>query len=82
MFQRRPSQCVAILTMFFQQITHYNYFSVSLGQHDFKNFCNLSRLISKKGGFTPWKRNFSIEKSILGRKLTTGKVALQSNVKF
>ena len=26
--------------------------SLSLGQHDFNNFCNLSRPILKKGGFT------------------------------
>ena len=30
-----------------------NQLSVLIDQHDFNNFCNLSRLISKKGGFTP-----------------------------
>ena len=71
MFWRRPSLSVAILTKFLQQITHCNQLSVLIGQHDFNNYCNLSLLISKKGGFTTVLANhkkgfFFIEKSILG----------------
>ena len=33
-----------------------NYFPVSLGQHDFKNF-SMSWLILKEGGFTPMLDN-------------------------
>ena len=43
----------AILTKLIQQIIHSNLHFVSLGRHDFNNFCNLSRLISKIDGFTP-----------------------------
>ena len=32
--------------------THRNQLSVLLGQHDFINFCNFSRVILKKGSFT------------------------------
>ena len=71
MFRRRPSLSVAILTKFLQQITHCNQLSVLIGQHDFNNFCNLSRLISKKGGFTPVLANhkkgtFSLKRAFLG----------------
>ena len=31
--------------------------SMSRGQHDFNNLCNLSRLTLKKGGFTPMLAN-------------------------
>ena len=34
-----------------------NKFSVSLGQYDFNNTSNLSRLVLKKGGFTPMLDN-------------------------
>ena len=61
--------------------------SVSNGLHGFNSFCNLSRLNLKKGGFTPVlsnqkKRNFFIEKSILGWKSTTRKAAFPSDFKF
>ena len=52
-FRAGPSQCVVILTEFIQQITHRNYLSALHGQHEFNNFCNLSWLILKIGGFTP-----------------------------
>ena len=71
MFQRRSSVCVAISAKFFQQITHPNYFFVSLGQHDFHNFCNLRWLILKKAGFTPLLANhkkgiFPLKRAFLG----------------
>ena len=53
MFQKRLSLIVGILTKLFQQVTHRNQLPVLLGQHDFINFWNLSRLILKKGGFIP-----------------------------
>ena len=53
MFQKRLSLFVGILTKLFQQVTHPNQLPVLLGQYDFINFCNLSRLILKKGGFIP-----------------------------
>ena len=49
---RRLSPWVAILAKLFQQITRRNELSVSFDQHDLNNFCNLSRLIFEKGGFT------------------------------
>ena len=52
MFHRQLSLCVAILTKLFQEIIHGNELSVSLDNHDFNRFCNLSRLIFKKGGIT------------------------------
>ena len=60
-----------------QQVNHRNQPSLLFGQHGFINFFNLSRLILKKGGFTSLlanhkKRDFSLEKSILGWKSTTG----------
>ena len=71
MFQRRLSLCVEILTKLFQQVTHRNQLSVLLGQHDFINLCNLSRLILKKGGFTPVLVNhkkgiFPLKRAFLG----------------
>ena len=87
MFQMRLSLCAAILTKLSQQVNHRNQLSVLLGQHDVINFCNLSRLILKKGGFTPELANhkkgiFLIENSILGRRSANGKAAFQSNSKF
>ena len=53
MFLRRVSLLwVAVLRKLFQQVTHRNQLSVLLGQHDFINFCNFSRVILKKGSFT------------------------------
>ena len=51
------------------------------------NFCNLSQLILKKRWLytsvgQSQKKNFYIEKSILGWKSTAGKAAFQSNFKF
>ena len=71
MFQRRLSLRVAILTKLFQQVTHHSQLSVLLGQYDFINFCNLSRLILKKGGFTPVLANhkkgiFPLKRAFLG----------------
>ena len=71
MLQRRLSLRVAILTKFFQQITHRNYLSVSPGQHDFNNFCNLSRLVPKKSGFKSLLANhkkeiFPLKRAFLG----------------
>ena len=58
-------------TKLFQQVTHRNQLSVLLGQHDFINFCNLNRLILKKGGFTPVLANhkkgiFPLKRAFLG----------------
>ena len=52
-FQTRLSICVAILTKLFQEVTERNQISVSFGQHDFNNFCNLDRLILQKSSLTP-----------------------------
>ena len=52
-FQTRLSICVAVLTKLFQEVTERNQISVSFGQHDFNNFCNLDRLILKKSSLTP-----------------------------
>ena len=72
MFQMRLSLCAAILTKLSQQVNHRNQLSVLLGQHDVINFCNLSRLILKKGGFTPVlldhkKRIFPLKRAFLGK---------------
>ena len=47
--------------------------SISIGQHDFNNFCNLSRLILEKGGFTPVFANhkngfFLLKRAFLGKR--------------
>ena len=47
------------------------FFYVSLGQHNFNNFCNLSRLILTKGSFTQVltnheKRTFPLKRAFLG----------------
>ena len=65
------SLSAAILTNLIQQITHRNWHFVSLGQRDFNNFCNLSRLILKIGGFTPVLANhkkgiFPLKRAFLG----------------
>ena len=46
---------------------------ISIGQHDFNNFCNLSRLILEKGGFTPVFANykngiFLLKRAFLGKR--------------
>ena len=63
-FQTRFSLCLAILTKLFQEVTHRNQLSVLLGQHVFNNFCNLNRLILRKGGFTPG--SFPLKRAFLG----------------
>ena len=55
-----------ILTKLFQTVTHHNKLSVSIGRHDLINVCSLSRLISKKGDFTPVLANH--KKGILSLK--------------
>ena len=46
---------------------------ISIGQHDFNNFCNLSRLILEIGGFTPVFANhkngiFLLKRAFLGKR--------------
>ena len=65
------SLCVANLTKLIQQLTHRNKHFVSLGQHGFNNFFNLSRLILKIGGFSPVlanhkKINFQLKRAFFG----------------
>ena len=57
---------------------------LSLGQHDFNNFCpaNFGKRWLYTGVGQPQKTNFSTEKIILGWKSTTGKAAFRSNFKF
>ena len=70
-FRDGLSLSAAILTNLIQQITHRNWHFESLGQHDFNNFCNFSRLILKIGGFTPVLANhkkgiFRLKRVFLG----------------
>ena len=71
-FRGSLSLCVAIPTKSTQQITHRNWHFMSLGQHEFNNFCNLSQIILKIGGFTPLLANytkkqfFSLKQAFLG----------------